>query len=685
VPDEAILTEAIMLPSYKTQPILTNEADRLSESISAFFQSYNMVPPAIESLFPLENIIHRAFDAIVLINERQQILYFSEGAESLFQYQKQEVMGQFLDILVTPRFREAHHQHIKTFVAGEEMTRPAAGKFRVVSGVRRDGTEFLAQATIAKTKESPLIMAVFLRDVTEWVEKEKAVQEAARFSQATLDAQAAHICVLDENGIILAVNKAWREYAAANGGDPVKVSIGINYLEIAEGSGANPSEDGLAFARGIRSVLDGETKRFTMEYPCHSLTEQQWFLGQVTRFPENGPTRIVVVHENVTQRKTMEDALLQAQKLESLGVFAAGVAHDFNNILTAILAQSSLALLELASASKTRSRLETIIQISEQAATITRQLLSYAGKGQKKKEAFCLNDKIVESLPLLQLIVPKHIGLQTNLTTNFTQIMMPPGDMQQVLMNFVLNAAEAYEGHVGTIIIESSVEELPEINWPKMVLKNEQSRPGRYICLTIRDKGKGMDEATRAHVFDPFFTTKTTGRGLGLAVVLGVIHSAKGFIALESELGMGTVFRIYLPSTKVVNKATPLNPGKTEKPVSTGTILLVDDEERIRQSLDEFLRLSDFRVISTGDGHEAVRLFEQHRDSIHLIILDLMMPVVNGQQVFRQIRQLKPDVPIILSSGYDEEFTSQLSMEHVAFLHKPFRFETLIATIQQML
>ncbi len=380
------------------------------------------------------------------------------------------------------------------------------------------------------------------------------------------------------------------------------------------------------------------------------------------------------------ERQRTEAAMRQAQKLENLGVLSSGIAHDFNNLLTAMMTESSLALLKTPLQSPSRMHNEKVIRITERAASLTRQLLAYAGKERFERIPLDLNLILEDNLSLLNATIPKNIELHATLNPDSGFILADAGQIQQVIMNLIINAAEAYDGQAGTVHIQTRLAELHEDRGSGKNRKGALSA-GQYICLSIIDKGKGMHEETLSNIFDPFFSTKTSGRGLGLSALQGIVQGHQGQIEVISQPGRGTTFHVWFPIIHHESEPAPAIEPAAHK--NFGTILLVDDEVAIRTALAEILEISGFTVLSAPNGQEALTIFQEQVDELVLIVMDIGMPVMMGTEAVTQIRAINANVPIILLSGYGEqEIAVNMSQsENTQFLRKPFSLEKLMTKI----
>ncbi len=444
----------------------------------------------------------------------------------------------------------------------------------------------------------------------------------------------------------------------------------------------------LAVARDQHAVYHHE---FRVAWPDGSI---HWLmdLGRFFYNASDQPVRMTGVVQDITERKEaeaerrqLELQIQQAQKLESLGLLAGGIAHDFNNLLTAILAHAGLALGDLPPESPVRGNLLQIEKASYRASDLCRQLLAYAGRVQLLAEPLNLSDLVGELLPLLKVSISKKVALECHFPERLPSIEGDPTQLRQVVMNLVINASEAIGNNEGVIAITTGEQNCDEA-YLRELRRPGTAAPGHYVYLEFTDNGCGMDAETQAKIFDPFFTTKFTGRGLGLAAVLGIAQSHHCAIKVQSARGQGTTFRLLFPaSTKIVAHVEPL--ASSEQWRGSGTVLVVDDEEPVREAASVLVERLGFRAVKATDGCEAIELFKRCAEQITCVLLDVTMPRMGGEEVARELKRLRPDVPILLTSGYTEqEITRRFADQPVAgFISKPYQMSALAAVLRQIL
>jgi PAS domain S-box-containing protein len=369
--------------------------------------------------------------------------------------------------------------------------------------------------------------------------------------------------------------------------------------------------------------------------------------------------------------RAAEERLRQMQKLESLGLMAAGVAHDFNNILVGVIGNASLVQEILPPENPAAELLEAVVCAGQRAARLTRQMLAYSGKGRLISERISLSDLAAEACGLAGASISKKINLRLAPGHDVPLVEADRGQTEQVLLNLVLNAAEAIGCGEGAISVSTGVQDV-DARYVRAHPEAADLPFGEYVRLEVRDTGCGMDGATRAKIFDPFFSTKFAGRGLGLAAVAGIVRSHKGAILVSSQPGKGSCFTVLFPSA---GRAAAPGPAAVAGGVhGTGTILVVDDEQVVRSMARKTLERCGYCVLVAESGLEAIDVVKRHPGEIVAVLLDLAMPGLGGEETLPQIRRLRPAAKVIVSSGYTEdEATRMLERQRVAgFIQKPY-------------
>ena len=399
-------------------------------------------------------------------------------------------------------------------------------------------------------------------------------------------------------------------------------------------------------------------------------------------FDEKGTTiNARIVARDISERKRMEAALLHAQKIDSIGNLAGGIAHDFNNILAAVLGSASIMRRRLTEKSKLYKYVEIIESSARRGSSLTRQLLTFARKTETIVKLVDINALIEETLHLFQRSVTKEIEVITQLAETGATVNGDDGQIQQALLNIFLNARDAMpEG--GTLRVATAVTMADAHTTSKF----SSIKPGQFVVITVTDNGQGIESSIQNRVFEPFFTTKDSGTGLGLSVVYGVVQSHGGFINLESEVGQGTTFSVYLPRASA---SAPLAARQRRQRLPHGreNILIIDDELSVCEIARDMLAGLGYTVYVEHDGKSGVDLYRIRQATIDLILLDINMPVMGGKQTFEVLRSINPRCRIIIVTGYGREGveTSNFSSDVNGFMQKPFQLEMLALKVREIL
>lgn len=386
-------------------------------------------------------------------------------------------------------------------------------------------------------------------------------------------------------------------------------------------------------------------------------------------------------HRLLVELRQRDQELLRSQRMDAVGALAGGIAHDFNNMLTAISGFSQMALRLLSEDHPAYSKVDQVIQAAERSARLTRQILAFARKQVLHPEILDLSQLVVDLLPLLHRLLGEQLEVVERLGTE-VMVEADPGQLEQVVLNLVLNARDAMpEGGRITVATDQV-----EVSHPG---GDHELVPGLYACLVVSDEGHGMDAETLSRVFEPFFTTKggERGTGLGLSVVHGVIKQTGGSVHVESEVGQGTTFRVYLPIAKVtartaIRKATPA----PTKAVNRETILLAEDDELVRRLLQTALEEAGFTVMAATNGLHALELCEERNEAIDLVLTDLVMPLLGGRELADRLKAMDLDVPVLYMSGYSGEVESESErIDSAVYVQKPVAPMRLIGRIRTLL
>ena len=532
-------------------------------------------------------------------------------------------------------------------------------------------------SSIRDITERKRIEASLLQARLEQQQATAALQENERKLRVIFDVMQAGIIQVDAAGTVSFANGRMAEML----GLPMAQLIGSPY-------GNYVCEDqGAAADTSLQRLLAGETDNIHCER--HYLRRDGsdfwgYLTGRRLWSPDGKLFSLVGTISDMTELKTaeakrnrVEQQMLHVQKLESLGVLAGGIAHDFNNILLAIMGNASLALHRLPADSAAEHHLQQIKLAADKAADLARQMLAYSGKGHFVLEALDLNQLVREMTAMLEVSISKKAQLHFHLAPQLPAIVADPTQMRQILMNLAINASEAIGENSGVISIATGCLEC-ERGFLADSWLNDDLPKGLYDFLEVTDTGCGMDPETVGRIFEPFFSTKFTGRGLGMAAILGIVRGHRGAIKVYSEPGQGSAFRIYLPaSDQAVQSCQAEGAGDGWR--GEGTVLLVDDEETVRQVGTDMLEELGFTVLCASDGREALQLYRDRRQEIALVLMDLTMPNLNGEEAFSELCRIDPQVRVVLSSGFSEqEVTGKFQGKGLAgFVQKPYSLATL--------
>jgi PAS domain S-box-containing protein len=446
------------------------------------------------------------------------------------------------------------------------------------------------------------------------------------------------------------------------------------------------SEDGAAVVReSDNRVLSGET----VEEERTMLVKGVPLTFHVVRVPMHNTSGqvsgICVIARDITEKLKMEAQLAQAQKMEAIGTIAGGIAHDFNNILGAIVGYTELAQLDLTKGSTAKAHLDAMLIAAKRATDLVKQILAFSHQDGQKAQPIDLIPIVKTSLELMRASLPTTININSKIASDTGVVSANSTQIQQVLMNLITNAAHAMSEEGGDLTVSLENIDLDR----EQPAESGHLIPGRYARLTVMDTGHGMDEKTKQRIFDPYFTTKEkgVGTGLGLAVVQGIVTKAGGSIAVESELGEGTTFSVFLP--RIGNEAEKIERNGTRKPLPQGRecILFVDDEWSLVNVGQQLLKKLGYKVIAKTNSVEALEAFRAQPDEIDLVITDQTMPDMTGDILARQILQLKPGVPVIICSGFSEKMNKEKAraIGIRQFVLKPIAMMELAQTIRRIL
>ncbi len=540
-----------------------------------------------------------------------------------------------------------------------------------------------------KTQELETANRELQQELAERRRAEKSLKASEEKFRTLVDNSFDVIFVLDSAGVFQFVSPSWETHF----GYPASNVIGMNFQNF-----VHPDDIPLCFTYLTQVMTIGHAATCPPYRVKHANGSWRLFIANGTKYTDSTGTALYIgIGRDISDEKRLEEErlnlerqFLHAQKLESLGIMAGGIAHDFNNLLTVIIGNLELTGMQLDKTSQTAVRIDQAMQASLRAADLTRHMLDYAGRGIFELKQLDLNQLVQENCDLFRTTVPKSITMTTETPASLPPVLGDSGQLQQVIMNLITNAAEAIGGEPGNIMIATGLQDCDRILLQHSRLETKP-QPGLYVYIDVTDSGCGMDEETQQRIFEPFYTTKFTGRGLGMSSVMGITKSHKGAILVYSEPGLGSTFKILLPIFTGQRGDNPSGPADSELPVphhdSAGMVLIVDDEEFVREVCSDYLKNMGLQTLCAADGREAVDIFRRHMHDISFVILDLTMPHMDGVAALHELRLLQSDVKVIISSGHATQTAAKSFIDDKpdGFIQKPFQMQELQERIYEIL
>lgn len=638
----------------------------------------------------LAGIIESATDAIVTTDERQRIVLANSTAERLFGYAASELLGQSLDLLIPEDRRARHHEHVERFGA-DGMTTRSMGRHGshdalVLSARRRDGSTFPIDASISQVMtDEGRLFTVILRDVSARV---AADEERARVEDALRESEArARVLFRDSPMPMWVFDLETLRIRDVNSAAIARYGYSYEEFRALSAADLRPAEDVPEFLASVAEPRRGVANIGVFR---HRAKSGEVFSAKVTAQSTTYDSRAarIVLCEDITAQVLLESQLRQAQKMEAVGLLAGGIAHDFNNLLTIIQGNLAFVRSELADDHPVRRDLDEVYMAGERAVSLVRQLLTFSRQQPVRPEEVQVASVVRQAESLLRRVIGEEITLHVTLPATPTLVRVDRGQLEQLLMNLAVNARDAMltplHGHLGRggtlrIDVDTTTLHLSDARlWGDVA-------PGRWVRIQVRDTGHGMTAETQAHAFEPFFTTKAvgSGTGLGLSTVFGIVRKAGGAIRLESSPGNGSTFTILLP--ELADSAAPRGdaaaPSDSEA-VDTGvTILLVEDETGVRVTARRILERRGYTVLEASNGIEALAMWREWHNEIDVVVTDLRMPKLGGRDLIERLAADRPDLPVVLFSGYSDLQDVPPPRARQVMLSKPFTGEELHAAV----
>lgn len=617
--------------------------------------------------------VENANSIIFRRDPRGKITFFNEFAQNFFGYTENEIVGKNVIGTIVPEVDKAGHD-LATMIRdiGVHPERYATNENE---NMRRNGERvWIAWTNKAVLDQDGNIVEILCvgNDITQRKQAEEALQQSEQRFREMADLLPTIICEMDMDLRVSYINKVGLEKLGYSQDD---FDAGIH------GMGLIHPDDREKAAKGLDRTIKGEGVG-TAEYRLirKDGSEMPALLNSAVMLKDKTCIGFRTTATDITEQKKLERQLRQAQKMEGIGTLAGGIAHDFNNLLMGIQGHVSLMLADEDTTHRDYERLKNIEKRIQSGAKLTSHLLGYARRGRYEVKPVDLNHLVEETSETFGR-TKKEITIQRELAEGLFAIEADADQIEQVLLNLFVNTADAMPGG-GKLVLKTM-----NLTHRDMTGKLYDPRPGNYVLLMVTDTGIGMDKETLERIFEPFFTTKEMGRGtgLGLASAYGIIKAHGGYIDVDSTKGQGTTFRIYLPaSEKEIREAVP---HRDQIVRGDETLLLVDDEDQIREVGQELLEELGYRVLLARDGREAVEVFEKNRTDIDMVLLDMVMPTMGGGEAFDRIKEIDPDIKVLLSSGFsiEGEATHILERGCNGFIQKPFTMKKLSGKIREIL
>jgi PAS domain S-box-containing protein len=626
----------------------------LSVAWSLFrYRLFNIMPVARDTIF--ENIN----DGVIVLDVRDRIIDFNIAAQKVFSLVSSRVIG-----------RQAE----EVFKAWSDLTEcfsnPAVARKEIVLGKGNSKQYYdLNKSPLTDSRGRQIGRMIIVHNITERIRAEEALRENETKFRSLFDLSPQAVALVDmDTGRLVDVNDSFCKVAEYHRNEIVGRTV--------KEASFYTDKDRERFLSKIK--ISGDIHGLEIDFKVKDgLILNTLLSARVIQIA--GKAFIIIIIVNMTDQKRLQERLLQAQKMEAITALAAGLAHEFNNALASIVGSLELLRMDVADDKNILKYVETMDSSTSRMTNLTSQLLAYARGGKYHSSNISLTNMVKNTLPLIRRTMDDSIQIETDISKEEFYIEADVTQIQMVLSAVVANAAEAIEKE-GRIIVSVRKKDI-DANFAKQY---PDLKPGSYACLTIRDNGKGMKEETRIRIFEPFFSTKFQGRGLGMAAVFGIVRNHNGCISIDSEPGRGTSVYIYLPAIEALVEDRE---EKTEITGGTGTILIIEDENDVMAVSRAMVRRIGYTVLEAKTGKEAVDIARDFEGGIDLAMLDIALPDIQGERVFELIREIRPDIKVVICSGYAIEGPVQkiLNAGAQGFIQKPYKFKELSKKLKEVL
>lgn len=616
-------------------------------------------------------------DAVIATDTQARVSFLNPAAESLTGWEQKEAVGQPLDN-VFRIINEETRASVENPITKVLKEGHVVGLANHTLLIAKDGREISIDdsgSPIRNEKGDINGVVLIFRDVTERKKAEEAMRASEeRFSKAFRASPVPMSIVTYKEGRYIDVNESF----LSNSGYTSEEITGRTTTDI--GIYADPEE-----RSRLRQILEQQGRIHNIEVRRRVKSgEVRIALTSSELITLDGEQCILTTTHDITEHKRLEEQLLQSQKMEAVGRLAGGIAHDFNNLLTAIIGYSQIILGDLNEGDPMREQIEEIEKAGKRAAALTNQLLAFSRKQILQPRVLNLNGVIADIGNMLRRLIGEDIELRANLDPAIGYVKADPGQIEQIILNLAVNARDAMPKG-GKLTIETQNVYLDE----SYASQHAEVQPDTYVMLAISDTGTGINKETQANIFEPFFTTKEKGKGtgLGLSTVYGIVKQSRGHIWVYSESGRGTTFKIYLPLIEKSSEITETPSPLAESLRGHETILVVEDEEVVRKLACQILQMNGYTVLEAADATEALLKYEQHKDTIDLMITDVVMPRLSGRELVGHLTTLRPELKVLYMSGYTDDAIVHHGVldEGTAFLQKPFTPDALARKAREIL